>query len=268
MPPAAETADTTAPHVALFVTCLADLFRPSAAFAALRLLEQAGCRVTVPPRQTCCGQPAFTSGDRDAARDQAQHMVEALEAEMVDYVVAPSGSCASHIRNHYPALLRTHPDPEMPKRARHLARKTYELTAFLVDVLGWTDVTARLDATVTYHDTCSGLRELGIHAQPRALLAKVQGLELREVSAPEECCGFGGAFAVKYPDISGSMVSDKVKDIEATGASLVLGGDMGCLLNIAGMLKRQGSTVQARHVAEVLAGATDGPAIGEDPDSR
>jgi L-lactate dehydrogenase complex protein LldE len=260
------SSSTAGPTVALFVTCLADLFRPTAAFAALHLLEQAGCTVTVPPRQTCCGQPAFTNGDRDLARDQARFMVEALEAELVDYVVAPSGSCASHIRHHYPALLEH--DPDMVKRARHLSKKTYELTSFLVDVLGWTDVEARLDATVTYHDTCSGLRELGIHDQPRALLAKVAGLDVKELSAPEECCGFGGSFTLKYPEISGRMVTDKAEDIEATGADMILGGDMGCLLNIAGMLKRRGSAVQVRHVAEVLAGMTDGPAIGEPSENR
>ncbi|MBB4286539.1 (Fe-S)-binding protein [Roseospira goensis] len=259
-PPSAP-APPAAPRVALFVTCLADLFRPTVGFAALRLLEQAGCVVSVPEGQTCCGQPAYNSGDRADARAQAKAMVEALNAEAVDYVVAPSGSCASQIRHHYPVLLAD--DPALAARARHLADKTHELVSFLVDVRGWTDVTARLDAAVTYHDTCSGLRELGIKDQPRALLSKVAGLELRELAAAEECCGFGGTFCVKYPDISGRMVGDKADDIAGTGAGLVLGGDLGCLLNIAGHLKRRGSAVQARHVAEVLAGLTDGPAIGE-----
>jgi L-lactate dehydrogenase complex protein LldE len=251
--------------VALLVTCLADLFRPTVAFAALRLLEGAGCTVTVPEKQTCCGQPAFNSGDRADARAQARFMVEALNAEAVDYVVAPSGSCASQIRHQYPVLLDD--DPAMAARARHLAGKTHELLSFLVDVLAWTDVPGRLDATVTYHDTCSGLRELGVKDQPRALLAGVDGLTLKDLSAPEECCGFGGTFCVKYPEISGRMVGDKTDDIIATGADMVLGGDMGCLLNIAGMLKRRGSAVQARHVAEVLAGMTaDAPPIGEGPD--
>jgi len=249
------------PRVALFVTCLADLFRPSVGFAALRLLEQAGCSVSVPERQTCCGQPAFNSGDRDDARAQAKAMVEALDAEAVDYVVAPSGSCASQIRHQYPVLLAD--DPALSVRARHLADKTHELTSFLVDVLGWADVRARFDGAVTYHDTCSGLRELGIQAQPRALLANVEGLSRTDLSAPEECCGFGGTFCVKYPDISGRMVSDKADDIEATGAATVLGGDLGCLLNIAGHLHRRGSPVAVRHVAEVLAGMADGPGIGQ-----
>jgi len=252
------------PRVALLVTCLVDLFRPPVGFATLRLLEQAGCRVTIPEAQTCCGQPAFNSGDRAAAVRQARFMVEALAAETVDYVVAPSGSCAEMIRAHYPDLLAD--DPAMADRARHLAGKTHELTVFLVDVLGWDDVTARLDETVTYHDTCSGLRGLGIRDQPRRLLAKVEGLALRELSAPEECCGFGGTFSVKFPEISRRMVGDKVDDVTATGAGLVLGGDMGCLLNIAGLLKRRGSPVRARHVAEVLAGMTDAPAIGEADD--
>ncbi len=249
------------PRVALFVTCLADLFRPSVGFAALRLLERAGCAVTVPERQTCCGQPAFNSGDRDDARAQAGAMVEALNAEAVDYVVAPSGSCASQIRLQYPVLLAD--DPALAGRARHLADKTHELTSFLVDVLGWIDVQARFDGTVAYHDTCSGLRELGIQAQPRALLDKVAGLSRADLSAPEECCGFGGTFCVKYPDISGRMVNDKADDIEGTGAATVLGGDLGCLLNIAGRLRRRGSAVTVRHVAEVLAGLTDEPGIGE-----
>ncbi|MQX35872.1 (Fe-S)-binding protein [Roseospira navarrensis] len=252
------------PRVALLVTCLADLFRPTVAFAALRLLEHAGCTVTVPDRQTCCGQPAFNSGDRQDARAQARFMVDALNAESVDYVVAPSGSCASQIRHQYPPLLAD--DPTYADRARHLADKTHELLSFLVDVLGWTDVPGRLEGVTTYHDTCSGLRELGIKDQPRALMAKVEGLEVRDLSAPEECCGFGGTFCVKYPDISGRMVSDKADDIEATRSDMVLGGDMGCLLNIAGMLKRRGSPVQVRHVAEVLAGMTgDAPPIGDGP---
>jgi len=242
------------------------LFRPPVGFAALRLLEQAGCIVTVPETQTCCGQPAFSAGDRAAATRQARFMVDALAAETVDYVVAPSASCAEMIRRHYPDLLAN--DPAMATRARALADKTQELTSFLVDVLGCTDLQARLDATVTYHDTCSALRGLGIHDQPRALLAQVDGLTLREVATPEECCGFGGTFSVTFPDISGRMVGDKADDIVATGADLVLGGDMGCLMNIAGMLKRRGSPIQARHVAEVLAGMTDGPAIAEAPDTE
>jgi len=262
-----ESSLPSAPRVALLVTCLADLFRPTVAFAALRLLERAGCTVVVPKKQTCCGQPAFNSGDRKDARAQAKFMVEALNAEAVDYVVAPSGSCASHMRHQYPVLLAD--DPAMAARARHLADKTHELLSFLVDVLGWTDVPGRLDAVVTYHDTCSGLRELGIKAQPRALMSKVEGLEMRELAAAEECCGFGGTFAAKYPDISGRMVGDKTDDIIGTGADMVLGGDMGCLLNIAGMLKRRGSAVQVRHVAEVLAGMTsDAPPIGEGPNAK
>ncbi|KAA5604316.1 (Fe-S)-binding protein [Roseospira marina] len=260
MPP--ETTPPGVPRVALLVTCLADLFRPTVAQAALRLLDAAGCTVRVPERQTCCGQPAFNSGDRVDAVAQARFMVEALEAESVDYVVAPSGSCASHIRHQYPILLGD--DPAWAGRARELADKTHELLSFLVDRLGWTDVPGRLDAQVTYHDTCSGVRELGVKAQPRALMARVEGLAVTELAAPEECCGFGGTFCVKYPDISGRMAGDKADDVVATGAGMVLGGDMGCLLNIAGMLKRRGSSVQVRHVAEVLAGLTDAaPPIGE-----
>lgn len=247
------------PHVGLFVTCLVDLMRPAVGFAAVKLLEDAGCRVSVPEDQTCCGQPAYNSGDRADAVALAKRVIAAFEG--FDYVVLPSGSCAGMIRKHYPGLFAG--DAAWEARAQALAERTHELTAFLVDVLGVESVAARLDAAVTYHDSCSGLRELGVKAQPRRLLASVDGLELRESASAETCCGFGGTFCVKYPDISGRIVDVKADDLMATGADLVLAGDMGCLLNIAGRLKRKGAALQARHVAEVLAGETDVPAIGE-----
>lgn len=247
------------PDVGFFVTCLVDLMRPSVGFAAIKLLEDAGCRVTVPADQTCCGQPAYNSGDRADAIALAKRVIAAFEG--FDYVVLPSGSCAGMIREHYPRLFAG--DAAWEARANALAGRTHELTAFLVDVMGVSRVAARLEATVTYHDSCSGLRELGVKAQPRKLLATVAGLTLRESAAAETCCGFGGTFCVKYPDISGRMVDVKADDLLATGADLVLAGDMGCLLNIAGRLKRKGAAMQARHVAEVLAGALDTPAIGE-----
>ncbi|MFC4168177.1 (Fe-S)-binding protein [Teichococcus aestuarii] len=240
------------PRVALFVTCLVDLYRPSVGFAAIRLLEQAGCQVEVPALQTCCGQPAYNSGDRATARDLARPVIDAFLP--YDFVVAPSGSCAGMIAKHYPGLFDN--DPHYRARAEALAAKTHELVSFLVDVRGLERVAARHAGVAAYHDACSGLRELGVKAQPRRLLAGVEGLTVKELAEPELCCGFGGTFCVKYPDISTRMVSDKVKDIEATGADTLLAGDMGCLLNMAGRLHRQGSPVQVRHVAEVLADMT------------
>jgi L-lactate dehydrogenase complex protein LldE len=248
------------PRVALFVTCLVDLFRPSVGFAAVKLLEDAGCAVEVPPGQTCCGQPAFNSGDRATTEALARGLIE--EFAGYDYVVAPSGSCAGMLRVHLPELFDQ--EPAMKERAAELASRCHELVSFLVDVMGVRDVGARLAATATYHDSCSGLRELKIKRQPRQLLASVEGLELVEMAENEVCCGFGGTFCVKYPEISTRMVSNKLENIEASGADLVLAGDLGCLMNIAGRLKRTGSGVRARHVAEVLAGDADAtPAIGE-----
>ena len=241
------------PRVALFVTCLVDLYRPSVGFAALRLLEQAGCQVEVPATQTCCGQPAYNSGDRASAKDLARAVVDAFQG--FDHVVAPSGSCAGMIAHHYPALFAD--DPQYRAKAEALAARTHELVSFLTDVMGMAKVDARYQGSVTYHDSCSGLRELGVKAQPRALLGTVEGLTLTEMADPEICCGFGGTFCVKYPDISTRMVTDKCRDIQATGASTLLAGDMGCLLNMAGRLKREGSPVRVRHVAEVLAGMTN-----------
>jgi L-lactate dehydrogenase complex protein LldE len=252
----------SAPRVGLFVTCLVDLFRPSVGFAAVKLLEQAGCEVVVPQAQTCCGQPAYNSGDRADTRAIAAQVIRVFED--YDYVVAPSGSCAAMIREHYPLLLA---DNEiMAERATALAARTHELVSFLTDVRGMTGVEAQFDSTVTYHDSCSGLRELGIRDQPRKLLASVEGLRLTELPDADVCCGFGGTFCVKYPDISNTMVTDKTGRIAETGADTLLAGDLGCLMNMAGKLKRDGSAVRARHVAEVLAGLTGDPAIGEGKD--
>jgi L-lactate dehydrogenase complex protein LldE len=246
-------------RVALFVTCLVDLFRPSVGFAAIKLLEQAGCSVDVPRAQTCCGQPAYNSGDRADAKAIALQVLDAFAG--YEYVVAPSGSCAGMIRQHYPELFAD--DPVNLPRAREFAGRSWELVSFLVDVCGMRSVGARWDREVTYHDACSGLRELGIKRQPRQLLASVAGLTLKELPGAEDCCGFGGTFCVKYPDISDKMVSDKEADIAATGAEAVLAGDLGCLLNIAGKLHRQGRPVEARHIAEILAGMTEAtPPIG------
>ncbi len=258
---APSTTDASAPHVALFVTCLVDLFRPSIGFAAVKLLEDAGCRVSVPPSQTCCGQPGYNSGDRANALAIAKQVIAAFEC--YDHVVVPSGSCGGMIRHHYPQLLAD--DPDWAPRAAALAAKTFELTQFLVEVMGRDRVAASLAARCTYHDSCSSLREMRVKAQPRTLLGSVAGLTLAELKDADVCCGFGGTFCVKFPDVSNHMVEQKTADIVATGAELVLAGDLGCLLNIAGKLKRQGSAIQVRHVAEVLAGMTREPAIGEPP---
>ncbi len=248
------------PEVALFATCLVDLFRPSVGFAAARLLEGAGCTVSVPRAQTCCGQPAYNSGDRADAREIALRTLPALEP--FDYVVVPSGSCAAMIRFHWPQLFDG--EAALQARARAVADKTWELVSFLVDVRGLESVDAAFDGAVVYHDACAGLRELGIRAQPRRLLDSVTGLTVRELGEPEECCGFGGVFCVKYPEISDKMVSGKADDIEAAGAGTLLAGDLGCLMNMGGKLKRRGSAVRVRHVAEVLAGMTgDAPPIGD-----
>ena len=247
------------PSVGLFVTCLIDLFRPNVGFAAVKLLEDAGCRVQVPALQTCCGQPAYNSGDASDARDIARQVISAFEG--FDYLVAPSGSCVGMLREHYPKLFPT--DAVWQGRAEQLAAKSHELLGFLHDVLGVRVGKAQFSATATYHDSCSGLRELGIKDQPRALLSGVEGLSIKEMSDSNVCCGFGGTFCVKYPKISERMVSDKVRNVNASGATVLLGGDLGCLLNIAGRLKREGSSVEVYHASEVLAGLTDSPSIGE-----
>jgi len=245
------------PHVGLFVTCLVDLFRPSVGFAAIKLLEDGGARVEVPAAQTCCGQPAYNSGDRQDAVAIARQVIETFER--YDYVVAPSGSCAGMLRLHYPRLLAD--DPDFAERAALLAGKSFELTSFLVDVLGLTAVDSAFAGTVTYHDSCSSLRELHVRDAPRQLLSSVAGLSLVELADSEACCGFGGVFSVKYPEISAAIDDAKLRDIAGTGAATVLSGDLGCLLQIAGRLSRERKAIEVRHVAEVLAGMTDAPAI-------
>ncbi|MHC8508026.1 MAG: (Fe-S)-binding protein [Rhodospirillales bacterium] len=252
-------APTEKPRVGLFVTCLVDLMRPSIGFAAVKLLEDAGCDVHVPETQTCCGQPAWNAGESRAARPVARQVIETLE--LFDYTVAPSGSCAGMIVKHFPEMFED--DAVWGPRARALAAKTHELVSFLTDVMGVARTGAAYDGRVTYHDACSGLRELDIKRQPRALLGGVEGLTIKESAECETCCGFGGLFCVKYPDISGRIVDKKVDDILASGADTLLAGDMGCLMNIAGRLSRRGAGVAVRHVAEVLAGETSTPPIGQ-----
>ncbi|WP_370306642.1 (Fe-S)-binding protein [Sphingobium abikonense] len=248
-------------QVALFVTCLVDLMRPRIGFAAIRALEAAGCDVIVPQGQTCCGQPALNSGDRDHAAALAKQTIAALEPYAA--IIVPSGSCAGTIRCHYPEIFAD--DAQWLPRAHAVAAKTHEVMAYLDDVLGWKPDGVSLDATATYHDSCSGLRELGIKAQPRRLLKAVDGLKLAPLAGEETCCGFGGTFCVKYPAISNAIVGEKANAIDATGADLLLAGDLGCLMNMAGKLHRDGSTVRAFHAIELIAGMGDGPAIGEEP---
>ena len=252
-----EARNLEGPRIGLFATCLVDLFRPSVGFSAVKLLEEAGCRVEVPMAQTCCGQPAYNSGDRADARALAQQVITVFEG--FDYVVAPSGSCAAMLKVHYPELFAG--DAAWKTRAEAFAGKVFELVSFLTDVRQITKVSACFEGSVTYHDSCSGLRELGISAQPRALLNTVEGLELKEMKDSDVCCGFGGTFCVKYSDISNAIVSKKMANVDAAGADLLLAGDMGCLMNMAGKLRREGSTVEVRHVAEVLAGMTQQPPI-------
>ncbi len=252
------SSSVTRPQVGLFVTCLVDLFRPSVGFAAVKLLEEAGCDVDVPAAQTCCGQPAYNSGDRADTRGIAEGVIKAFER--FDYVVVPSGSCGGMIKLHYGELFEE--GSSWRARAEALSAKTFELVSFLADVLGVTATGAAFDGAVTYHDSCSGLRELGISDQPRRLLREVDGLTLSEMADAQVCCGFGGLFCVKYPDISNVIVERKTANIAASGAGTLLAGDMGCLMNMAGKLQRQGSAIEVRHVAEVLAGLTDAPSIG------
>ena len=251
--------NTAPPRVALFVTCLVDLFRPNVGFAAVRLLEAAGCRVEVPEAQTCCGQPPYNSGDRKDAQDMARQTIAACRG--YDYVVAPSGSCIGMLRD-YPRLFAHEPD--LLAEAQDLAARSFELTQFLVDVRGLERIEARYPGSVTYHDACSGLRQLGVRGQPRALLAQVEEARLEEMRDTEVCCGFGGTFCVKYPELSARMANDKIDNICATGADTVLAGDLGCLMHIAGRLRRLDKPVRAYHIAEVLADMAYGPAIGEE----
>lgn len=240
--------------VGLLVTCLVDMMRPSIGFAALKLLETAGCEVLVPATQTCCGQPGYNAGDRAGARRLAAKLLAEFEA--CDYLVAPSGSCSGMVKTHYPELFAD--DAAMLARIEALASKTYELTDFLLHVAKIEAVPGRFAGTVTYHDSCSGLREMGVKAQPRALLAKVPGLQLTEMNEAETCCGFGGAFSVKFGEISSRMAENKCQNIEQSAADAVVLGDLGCMLNIEGRLRRRGNdNTKVLHIAEVLAGDAD-----------
>lgn len=241
-------------RVGFFVTCLTDLMRPSVAFASIKLLKLAGCEVAVPGSQTCCGQPAYNSGDRKTSLALACKVLD--EFEGFDYVVAPSGSCAGMIKVHYPKLFED--DPANRARAERLSERTHELTDFLANVLRIERVPGRFAGSITYHDSCSSYRELGIYDEPRRLLAKLPGLELREMDESMTCCGFGGTFSLKFGEISSRLADDKCGNACATGADAIVGGDLGCLLNIEGRLRRRGDMkTKVLHIAEVLAGEKD-----------
>ncbi len=250
------------PRVGLFVTCLVDLVRPQVGFAAVKLLEDSGFEVHVPEAQTCCGQPAWNAGADAHARDIARNVIDVFEA--FDHVVAPSGSCAGMIKRHYPEVFAD--DPEYLPKARALAQKTHELMGFLArHGAGTKAIAARCAAKVCYHDSCSSLREMGVKDEPRSLLSVVEGLTLAEMKDPQICCGFGGLFSVKYPEISERMADDKIADVLASGADTLVAGDLGCLLHLAGRAEKTGKNLRVRHAAEVLAGMGDEPALGEKP---
>jgi L-lactate dehydrogenase complex protein LldE len=247
--------------VALFVTCVADLLAPSAALATARLLRRLGCDVDFPEGQTCCGQPAWNSGYAREAERAARAMLDAFET--ADYVVSPSGSCVGMVRHSYPHLFST--DAALAKRARRLAEKTFELSQFVVNVLKVTDVGATFSARATFHPSCHAARLLGVRDEPLRLLGAVRGLTLLPLTRGEDCCGFGGTFAVKLASISGAMADEKAERVEATGATHLVSTDLGCLLNIAGRLAHRGAKVRALHLAEVL---TEGPWTEVDRPSR
>lgn len=253
-------------NIGLFVTCPVDLMRPSVGFASIKLLEQAGCQVTVPV-QSCCGQVAFNNGDPESTKKLAWQIVK--DFNQFDFVVVPSGSCGGMIKIHYPELFAK--DKRLAD-VTNFCQKVFELTSFLKDVLDYSPTTANCslaDMSVSYHDSCAGLRELNIKQQPRELLKQCADVNITEMSDTEVCCGFGGTFCIKFPEISNKMVADKVSNARAIQARLVLGGDVSCLLNMAGKAHRQQQqdptlpSIQFRHVAEVLAGDLTAPAIGE-----
>ncbi|MCK6624433.1 MAG: (Fe-S)-binding protein [Anaerolineae bacterium] len=243
-------------RVQLFVTCLVDNFFPDVGWAVVKILEDLGLTVEFPQAQTCCGQPAFNGGFWDDARAMARHTVNVLSQSDAPIIV-PSGSCADMMIHHYPELLAE--DAAYAAKAKAVASRTYEFSQFLVDVLGVKGARrrgggeARKSTCLTYHASCHGLRGLGIKEQPRQLLAQLEEVEFKELPEAEACCGFGGLFAVKMGDISGAILQRKLDNIEASGADTVVGGDVSCLMHIAGGLHRRGSKVRVKHLAEVLA---------------
>jgi L-lactate dehydrogenase complex protein LldE len=235
--------------VQLFVTCIIDTLYPEIGEAVVRVLEKAGVSVSFPPGQTCCGQPAFNAGLRVQARKMAIQTIRAFEG-YPGAVVVPSGSCTAMIRHSYAELFRE--DPDWLPRSLELAERTYELSEFLVDVLGVSDLGARYDGRLTYHSSCHLLRGLGVDRQPRALLAAVHNAELVELPESGDCCGFGGVFSVEHPEISKALLDRKIGNLESSGASAVVSCDAGCITNINGGLHRQHKSLRAIHIAELL----------------
>jgi L-lactate dehydrogenase complex protein LldE len=240
-------------RVSLFITCVVDQLYPQVGEAVVELLARLGVEVTFNPEQTCCGQPAYNTGYRREARAVAARTLELLEQELrtSDYIVAPSGSCTAMLKKLYPELFSG--EPETRARAARVGERVYELSQFLVEVLGVEDVGAGFDGRVTYHDSCHLLRELGVSSAPRKLIRAVSGAELVEMSAPQACCGFGGTFSVRYPEISAAMAAEKAADIERSGADVVVACDAGCLMLVADALGQRGEAVRCLHIAELLA---------------
>jgi L-lactate dehydrogenase complex protein LldE len=237
-------------RVALFVTCLVDQLWPSVGVATVQVLRRAGCEVSFDARQTCCGQPAFNTGYRSEAKEVARKTIELLEEQRADAIVLPSGSCTA-MTHLWKELF--HDEPEWRERSEAVAARTHELAGFLVKVLGKEEFGARFDARVSWHDACHGLRELGLRDEPRRLLQGVAGLELVEAQRCESCCGFGGTFSVKYPEISVAMLDRKLDELHALHVDAVVSGDVSCLMQIGGRLARRGMHTRPLHIAEVLA---------------
>ncbi|WP_338448221.1 (Fe-S)-binding protein [Niallia oryzisoli] len=238
--------------VSLFITCLADVFYPNVGKSTVELLEKLGCEVDFPEQQTCCGQPAFNTGYHKETREVAKNMIKTYEN--AEYVVSPSGSCITMLHE-YQNLFDN--QPEWREKAVKLANKSYELSQFLVDVLKVENVSARLPARATYHNSCHMTRLLGVKDAPAKLLENVEGLEMEPLSNHYDCCGFGGTFSVKMGPISEQMVDEKIKHIEETGAEVLIGADCGCLMNIGGRINRKGKPIKVMHIAEVLNSEVD-----------
>lgn len=253
----ASSPSTQPARVQLFITCIADTLFPQVGEAVVEVLERLGLEVAFPEAQTCCGQPAFNGGFQTEAREVALRFLDVFEPTAPDPIVTPSGSCAAMVVHAYAELFRD--DPVNRARAEAVAARTYEFAQFLVEGLGVTDVGARFEGALTYHASCHLLRELGVRDAPRALLAKVRGAEVKPLTGAEECCGFGGLFAVKYGALSGAILDKKLENLAASGAETLVGCDMSCLMHIQGGLHRDGRNIQCLHLAEVLRATSAAP---------
>jgi len=236
--------------ITLFIQCIVDGIYPEVGFAVVRIFEKLGIEAECPLEQTCCGQPAFNSGYRKEAKQAAEHFINVFRD--AEAIVCPSGSCVNMVRNHYPDLFRD--NEKLLEIVKGIGSRTFELTEYLVDVLGVEDLGSRYDGRITYHDSCHLMRGIGVKEQPRRLIRRIRGAEFVEMKDSDRCCGFGGAFSVKYPEISTAMLEDKVNNIIDSKAEVVTGCDMGCLMNIQGMLIRKGLPVKTIHIAQLLAG--------------